>query len=124
MLSHLTCASLSEDRYGVVQRDIPRILEAFLSFLSAIEGYQVEIKSAHVPPSKEELAGLTGLELETKLRVGIEVAKAGEALGYVSDGAFLFSLDEAGSLLMGASCSTKRWRGDDCAHVRGQIVSL
>ncbi|KZP26794.1 hypothetical protein FIBSPDRAFT_918061 [Athelia psychrophila] len=85
VLAQLTCASLTEDRYGVVQRDIPRILEAFLSFLSAIEAYQMEIKAAHVPPSKEELAGLSGLELETRLRAGVEVAKAGEALGFVSD---------------------------------------
>ena len=28
VLSHLVCASLSEDKYGVVQRDIPRVLEA------------------------------------------------------------------------------------------------
>jgi Nucleoporin protein Ndc1-Nup len=29
------CASLTEDRYGVVQRDIPRILEALLVFLTS-----------------------------------------------------------------------------------------
>ncbi|OBZ78331.1 hypothetical protein A0H81_01680 [Grifola frondosa] len=32
VLCLLTCASLTEDRYGVVQRDIPRIIEAVLSF--------------------------------------------------------------------------------------------
>jgi hypothetical protein len=31
---------LTEDRYGVVQRDIPRILEALLAFLTALEDTQ------------------------------------------------------------------------------------
>jgi len=35
--------SLTEDRYGVVQRDIPRILEALLAFLTALEDAQQEI---------------------------------------------------------------------------------
>ena len=45
MLSRLVCASLAEDRYGVVQRDIPRILEALLVFLTALEDAQKEIAS-------------------------------------------------------------------------------
>ena len=45
MLSRLACASLTEDRYGVVQRDIPRILEALLVFLTALEDAQKEIAS-------------------------------------------------------------------------------
>ncbi|CDZ97333.1 Nucleoporin protein Ndc1-Nup [Phaffia rhodozyma] len=36
-LSALTAASLTEDPYGQVQRDIPRTLEAFTSYLSALE---------------------------------------------------------------------------------------
>ena len=88
MLTHLTCASLSEDRFGVVQRDIPRILEALLSFLSAIEEYQAEINAKYKPPTNEELtgAGMSARELEAKVLIGIEVAKAGEALGDVSGG--------------------------------------
>lgn len=43
MLSRLVCASLTEDRYGVVQRDIPRILEALLAFLTALEDAQKEV---------------------------------------------------------------------------------
>jgi Nucleoporin protein Ndc1-Nup len=34
---------LTEDRYGIVQRDIPRILEALLAFLTALEDAQREI---------------------------------------------------------------------------------
>jgi len=43
VLSRLVCMSLTEDRYGVVQRDIPRILEALLAFLTALEDAQKEI---------------------------------------------------------------------------------
>jgi len=45
VLSRLVCASLTEDRYGVMQRDIPRILEALLVFLTAVEDAQKEIVS-------------------------------------------------------------------------------
>jgi nucleoporin NDC1 len=34
---------LTEDRYGIVQRDIPRILEALLVFLMALEDAQKDI---------------------------------------------------------------------------------
>lgn len=37
-LSYLTSNSLQDDKYGVVQRDIPRILEALLTFLDVLEG--------------------------------------------------------------------------------------
>ncbi|KAN0130179.1 Nucleoporin protein Ndc1-Nup [Lactarius tabidus] len=53
VLSRLVCASLTEDRYGVVQRDIPRILEALLLFLTALEEAQKEIA---VPDDAEEAA--------------------------------------------------------------------
>jgi len=43
-LSHLVAASLKEDTIGVVQRDIPRILEALLSFLAEAETYQQELE--------------------------------------------------------------------------------
>jgi nucleoporin NDC1 len=86
-LSHFVCASLSEDRYGVVQRDIPRILEAFLSFLSAIEEYQVEVNAKYIPPTPEELSQGDTKVLEAKETIRVEVARAGEALSVVSDGA-------------------------------------
>jgi hypothetical protein len=43
VLSRLVCLSLTEDRYGIVQRDIPRILEALLVFLMALEDAQKDI---------------------------------------------------------------------------------
>jgi len=44
-LSHLVAASLAEDSLGTVQRDIPRVLEALLSFLAEAEAYQAELES-------------------------------------------------------------------------------
>ena len=84
VLANLCAASLTEDRYGAVQRDIPRVLEAFLSFLSAVEAYQVEV-AGHALPSAEELKGMSGLEREAKAREAEEVRRAGEALGLVAD---------------------------------------
>lgn len=65
MLSRLVCASLTEDRYGVVQRDIPRILEALLAFLIALEDAQKEI------PSSDDAE---------------EIARANDVYGRLADG--------------------------------------
>ena len=77
---------MTEDRYGVVQRDIPKILETMLSFLSAIEEYQVELNKLYVPPNLEE--ELSPKVVYEKERVREEVGKAGEVLSYVGDGMF------------------------------------
>lgn len=90
VLSQLTCASLTEDRYGVVQRDIPKILEAMLSFLSAIEEYQVEINALYTPPRPEE--ALSSKELVKKEALRIEVERSGETLGLVGTGMWFLSL--------------------------------
>lgn len=75
---------MTEDRYGVVQRDIPKILETMLSFLSAIEEYQVELNKLYVPPNLEE--ELSQKEIYEKERIREEVGRAGEVLSYVGDG--------------------------------------
>ncbi|KZT71196.1 hypothetical protein DAEQUDRAFT_764113 [Daedalea quercina L-15889] len=85
VLCHLVCASLTEDRYGVVQRDIPKILEAMLSFLAAIEEYHAEVGKLHVPLTSEDIAQLPVKELARRERVALEVTRAGEALSEVSD---------------------------------------
>lgn len=85
-LSHFVCTSLSEDRYGVVQRDIPRIIEAFLSFLSAIEEYQIEVNAKYTPPTPDELSQGDTKILEEKEMMRLEVARAGDVLVVVSDG--------------------------------------
>lgn len=43
VLSTLIAHSFEEDTFGVVQKDIPRALEALLSFLSALEEYQMQL---------------------------------------------------------------------------------
>ncbi|KDQ51846.1 hypothetical protein JAAARDRAFT_210825 [Jaapia argillacea MUCL 33604] len=85
VLSHLTCASLTEDNYGVVQRDIPRILEASLSFLSAIEECQKELAGMVSVMTPEEEGKLGMKEREERGRIRGEVGKAGEVLGSVGD---------------------------------------
>lgn len=85
VLSHLTCSSLTEDRYGVVQRDIPKILEAMLSFLSAIEDYQIELNALQPPPPEEE-EGVSEKERIQHEHLRIELAKASEVVGYLSAG--------------------------------------
>jgi len=82
-LSYLVCASLTEDQYGTVQRDIPEILETLTSFLSAIEEYQLQITSLIEPPSSSELSQK---EQEARNMVAIEVEKAQEFLGDMADG--------------------------------------
>ena len=89
-LSYLVCASLTEDQYGIVQRDIPKILEAFTSFLSAIEEYQLQISSLIKPPSSE----LSPKEQEAQNLLAIEVEKAQGILGETADGEFLLFLYE------------------------------
>ncbi|KAF8960800.1 nucleoporin protein Ndc1-Nup [Flammula alnicola] len=82
VLSHLTCASLTEDRYGVVQRDIPKILEAMISYLSAIEQYQIEINALNKPSSTP----LSLREQHEKDALLVEIHKAQEILGHMADG--------------------------------------
>ncbi|KWU46467.1 hypothetical protein RHOSPDRAFT_15271 [Rhodotorula sp. JG-1b] len=45
-LSNLICASLTEDPYGVTQRDIPKVLEAFVRFLSALKSLSADLEAA------------------------------------------------------------------------------
>ena len=91
MLSRLVCASLTEDRYGVVQRDIPRILEAMLSHLTAIEEYQAELSALAPAPSSDE-DELSFKDREARDRVRMEVTRAGDVLAVVGDGGSLACL--------------------------------
>lgn len=67
-----------------MQRDIPRILEAFLSFLSAVEERQIKVNSLCVAPKPEDK--MTPKEIQEHERLRYEVEKAGEVLGAVADG--------------------------------------
>jgi len=77
----------------VVQRDIPRILEALLSFLTAIEAYQTEIDGKYKIPSADKLVGMSSAEAKKWVRIGVKVGKAAEALDDVAGGTFLFFLN-------------------------------
>ncbi|VDB92406.1 unnamed protein product [Peniophora sp. CBMAI 1063] len=71
VLSHLVCASLTEDKYGVVQRDIPKILESMLSFLQALEDYQLELNASSAPDEERERAGDVLAVLVDALKMGV-----------------------------------------------------
>ncbi|KIY45728.1 hypothetical protein FISHEDRAFT_48838 [Fistulina hepatica ATCC 64428] len=83
VLSHLVCASLSEDRYGVAQRDIPKILEAFLSFLHAIETLTAEL---HTQAAKTPLSdGASIAEIHRRVELQDEIVRAQEVCAVVGD---------------------------------------
>ncbi|KAI8973117.1 nucleoporin protein Ndc1-Nup [Trametes punicea] len=85
VLCRLTCASLTEDRYGVVQRDIPKIIEALLSFLNALEDYQAELNASYTLPPPDKLQELSPKEVAEKETLAMEATRAGEVLSVVSD---------------------------------------
>ena len=92
VLSRLVCASLTEDRYGVVQRDTPKIIEALLSFLSALEDYQAELNAKYMLPGPDKLKELSIKEVAEKETLAMEAGRASEVLSVVSDGASLAAL--------------------------------
>ncbi|KAJ3747284.1 nucleoporin protein Ndc1-Nup [Lentinula detonsa] len=83
VLSHLVCASLSEDRYGVVQRDTPKVIEAMLSFLSAVEEYQIEVNALYKAPSSD--ANPSPTEIQESEAQRVEVEKGTDSLGLVGN---------------------------------------
>jgi hypothetical protein len=85
-LSNLICASLTEDPYGVAQRDIPKILEAFVRYLSVLDGVAAEL---------EAVADKTLGPPEEKERARKVVEKE---VGEVQEGAFAFSFLRPSSL--------------------------
>ena len=82
VLTRLVSTSLHDDLYGVVQRDIPKIIEALLSYLSAVEEFEAELKQRET--------ALRGEESDRWEREGYRYDKAGKVVGGVKDGAFLF----------------------------------
>ncbi|CAG8695209.1 15738_t:CDS:2 [Acaulospora colombiana] len=47
VLTGFTVASLTEDAYGTLQQDIPKVLECLTSTLLALEDYERELKTGH-----------------------------------------------------------------------------
>lgn len=83
VLSYLICSSLQEDKYGVVQRDIPRILEAMTSYLAAIEEYQVKVTALQKPMAE---GSMSSKEQEEYDALSVEIQKAQDVLVFVNDG--------------------------------------
>ena len=67
-----------------MQRDIPKILETFATFLSAIEEYQLQITSLIKLPSTS--SELSQKEQEAQNLLALEVEKAQGILGETADG--------------------------------------
>ncbi|KAI1792249.1 nucleoporin protein Ndc1-Nup [Ganoderma leucocontextum] len=85
VLCRLTCASLTEDAYGVVQRDIPRILEALLASLTALEEYQAELNAKYALPPPDVLGGLSAKAVAERETLAMEAARASEVCSVVTD---------------------------------------
>lgn len=73
-LSNLICASLKEDPYGVTQRDIPKVLEAFVRYLSVLDALAESLQAM-----AEKALG--GAEEREKARAVVE-----REVGEVQDG--------------------------------------
>ncbi|KAH9476277.1 Nucleoporin NDC1 [Psilocybe cubensis] len=82
-LSYLISSSLTEDRYGTVQRDIPKVLEIMVSFLSAVEEYQIKISTQQKPLSQPPVSRREKQQHES---LAIEIHKSQEVLGSMGDG--------------------------------------
>ena len=82
----MVVASLEEDRYGVVQRDIPRILEALIMFMNAVQTYQAELALLHQALTPESVAAMTPEEFAERVRVNEEVERASKVVSVVGDG--------------------------------------
>jgi nucleoporin NDC1 len=80
---------LTEDSYGVVQRDVPRIVEALVSFLIAIEEYRAELVSRYPPPSPEEVRSMSAKELAEKHDTIMSLSRASDILSEVEDRKFV-----------------------------------
>jgi nucleoporin NDC1 len=72
--------------FGIVQRDIPRILEAFLSSLQAVEDYRAEVKGMFNEPDPTQCVDESEQAREEREKMKAEVERAGEVLGYAEDG--------------------------------------
>lgn len=90
-LAYLTAHSLEEDAYGVVQKDVPRVIEAVLSFTAALEAYAQELEkltsAAHPVPPEGDADDEMRRYLETRRLKESEAI--GEIVGPLLTGALL-----------------------------------
>lgn len=91
VLGSLLSRSFKEDTYGTVQRDVPRVLEAMVQYLSALEEYQTElVNSVPALPSEDEEHKLSASETTDSLLVHMEVSQAIEWVDGLAKGMFNF----------------------------------
>ena len=83
MLSHYVCASLMEDQYGIVQRDIPKILEAMVRFLGVVDKWRAEISAGS---SLADSTATTAERPNQDQQAEEERSKANAVLTELSDG--------------------------------------
>jgi len=83
----LIAASLAEDTLGSIQRDIPRVLEALLSFLAEAEAYQAELERFLPAAHPSGVANADGHMGEIQAEAAKEVGQAVEVVLPVITGA-------------------------------------
>ena len=64
-LSDLLCHSTKEDKFGLVQKELPKILEAFMTLLSTLDGYIAELRSKE--PQTQDLQAIVKQDVEPLL---------------------------------------------------------
>ena len=90
MLGTLVSHSFKEDIYGTLQRDVPRVLEAMVQYLIALEDFQKElVDSLPALPTENDELHLSTAELAERLLVHTEVAQAGEWVDGLTKGTSL-----------------------------------
>ena len=80
---------MDEDAYGVVQRDVPRILESFVSLLSALETFSQEVQK-DVSEARSELLGDDVLKWYLEHRQQKEGETISEMIGPLLSGKHLY----------------------------------
>ncbi|KAI5829730.1 hypothetical protein K523DRAFT_320410 [Schizophyllum commune Tattone D] len=68
-LEHIIAHSLTADRFGAVQRDIPRVMEAMVRFLGEVEGWVGEMEARRVAVAEKLERARIVRDLEGKGRV-------------------------------------------------------
>ena len=67
-LAHLVAASIDEDRYGVVQKDLPKVIEALLLLQQTVEKHR---KGATATARKNRFE-TRDLQLKQELRIALK----------------------------------------------------
>lgn len=82
----MVAASLDEDRFGVAQRDIPKILEALVFFHSACTDYHSEIVKGYTLLTPEKVRDMSEAEHAEKIAANLEVERAGQVIAVLKNG--------------------------------------